>query len=447
VSFELTPKQQEVADNLLAGPALHDLIYGGSRSTKTFLFCWALASRALAAPDSRHLITRLHRVDCKQKVMLDTWPRMLRLAYPELRAGRDYTLNKSDQYVVFHKPESEVWFGGLDESDKILGAEYATIFANECSQNSYSSIQDMRSRLAQNVKRWDGSRLPLKAYYDLNPVGKLHWTYQEFHLKQSPVNAMPLARPQEYAYAVMNPRDNPHLPPEYITTILEALPERQRIRFLEGKYQTEIPGALWLDDVIDELRVAEAPDLTRIVVAIDPSGSDGTGGDSQGIVAAGLGTDGHGYVLKDHSCRMPPGGWARRVVDLYSHLQADLIVAEINYGGAMVESTIRTADPNVPVKVVTASRGKHIRAEPVAALYEQQKVHHVGRFPELEEQMGMTTTAGFQGSGSPDRMDALVWALTELMVGDREPGIIDFYRKQAEKMKAQQAQTNVRSSP
>lgn len=421
--FERTIRQIEQAE-LVYGPARHILAYGGSRSTKTFGFCELIAERALQAAGSRHLIARLHNIDVRQAVMLDTWPKMMRLAFPDV----EYDLKKADQYVEFGNG-SEVWFGGLDDKDridKILGKEFATFLVNESSQVAYATILTIRTRLAQACFLESGQRLPLKALYDLNPVGRSHWTYREFVEQVRPDNGMPI-EPGSRAHLVMNPADNPHLPPEYLAE-LDGLPDKQRQRFRDGKYLSEVPGALWslsertADDGreipgIERLRVAEPPPLRRVVIGVDPSGSDGTGGDSQGIIVAGLGTDGHGYVLADKSCRLSPDGWARVVAKAAEDYEADRVAAEKNYGGAMVESTLRTANKNLPVKLVNASRGKIVRAEPIAALYEQGKVHHVGNFPDLEEQMTMTTTAGFQGSGSPDRMDGLVWALTELMLG------------------------------
>nr|WP_250893750.1 hypothetical protein [Croceibacterium selenioxidans] len=157
------------------------------------------------------------------------------------------------------------------------------------------------------------------------------------------------------------------------------------------------------------------PDLQRVVVAVDPSGTKGNGGgDDIGIVAAGKGRDGRFYVLEDASCNLSPDGWARQVARTYDKWSADRVVAEANFGGAMIESVLRTAAPHLPIKMVTASRGKVVRAEPIAALYEQGKVSHVGEFGLLESQMCFMTGAGFKGEGSPDRVDALVWALTEL---------------------------------
>lgn len=354
--------------------------------------------------------------------MMDTWPTMMRLAFP----GVPWTLNKQDQFVSFPNV-AEVWFGGLDDKErveKILGKEYATVYANECSQIAYETILTLRTRLAQKAYKVDGRPLALKAYYDLNPVGRSHWTYREFVEGVRPDNRLPLPAGTR-DYVTLNPGDNPYLPAEYLEE-LDTLPERQRQRFLEGKYLSEVPGTLWPLDRIEASRRDRAPDMQRIVVAVDPSGSDGMGGDSQGIIVAGKGVDGHAYILEDATCRLSPAGWGARVVQKYHEYQADVIVAEANYGGAMVESTIRLSDEHARVKLVNASRGKHVRAEPVSGLYEAREsrpamAHHVGVFLDLEDQMAMFTTEGYQGAGSPDRADALVWALTELMLDDAKP--------------------------
>jgi predicted phage terminase large subunit-like protein len=188
---------------------------------------------------------------------------------------------------------------------------------------------------------------------------------------------------------------------------------------LDAEMLDDVPGALWTRAMIDATRVRHAPALRRVVVSVDPSGTRGDGGgDDIGIVVAGVGTDGRGYVFEDCSCQMSPEGWARVAVNAYERHGADRIIAETNFGGDMVRALLATAAPNVPFKAVTASRGKIARAEPVAALYEQGRVSHVGGLPQLEDQMVAMTPAGYMGEGrSPDRADALVWALTELMVG------------------------------
>lgn len=163
------------------------------------------------------------------------------------------------------------------------------------------------------------------------------------------------------------------------------------------------------------------PDMVRIVVGVDPSGTAGKErdrikGNDIGIVCVGLSVNQIGYVLGDWTCNLSPDGWGRRAVECYYHFQADRIVAERNFGGAMVEHVIKTVDPTVSLKVVTASRGKVARAEPVAALYEQNKIKHAAHMPELEDELVGFTSEGYVGGGSPNRADALVWAVTELML-------------------------------
>jgi phage terminase large subunit-like protein len=187
---------------------------------------------------------------------------------------------------------------------------------------------------------------------------------------------------------------------------------------LEGEVLDDMPGALWNRDMIDGLRKKEAPDeLERIVVAVDPAASSGEDADETGIVVVGVARDNdgntRGYVLEDGSLRGTPKEWASRAVALYHKYDADRIVAEKNQGGEMVEAVLKTEDRNIPVTLVHATRGKYIRAEPVSALYEQGKVHHIGRFDKLEDQMCLFTRDADRSSGnSPDRVDALVWALT-----------------------------------
>jgi phage terminase large subunit-like protein len=189
---------------------------------------------------------------------------------------------------------------------------------------------------------------------------------------------------------------------------------------LLGEMLDDVPGALWTRDMIDAAKAGVTlPDMRRVVVAVDPSGTRGQSddGDSVGIVVAGQGVDGVGYILADRTCKLSPDGWGRRAVEAYREFKADRIVAERNFGGAMVEHVIRTVDQRVAYKEVTASRGKVIRAEPIAALYEQGRVKHVAGMTDLEDQLCAMTADGYLGEGSPDRADALVWALTELSLG------------------------------
>jgi phage terminase large subunit-like protein len=217
-----------------------------------------------------------------------------------------------------------------------------------------------------------------------------------------------------------------NLPPAFMKSVVDKYAgTRLGRQELNAEMLDDVPGALWTRDMLDTTRRKEAPEMRRIVISVDPSGTAGAGsdnvGDDIGIVAAGLGFDGRGYVLDDHSCNLSPDGWGRRVREVYSLHGADRIIAERNFGGAMVEAVIKAQDRSLPVKVVTASRGKVARAEPIAALYEQGRVSHIGGLAHLEDQMCSMTPSGYVGEGSPDRADALVWALTELMLDGAPP--------------------------
>ena len=208
---------------------------------------------------------------------------------------------------------------------------------------------------------------------------------------------------------------------------------------LEAEVLDDVPGALWTRDWIERGRVEQAPDLCRVVVAIDPAVTSGEEADETGIVVAGVSSDQRVYVLADLSGRMAPHEWARAAIGAYHRYKADCIVAEVNNGGEMVEAVLRQIDPNVAYRAVHASRGKVTRAEPCAALYEQGRAHHVGAFPQLEDQMcALTSDFDRKRAGySPDRADALVWAITTLVV-EATPGmgLLLWYEQEAAKVGA-----------
>lgn len=205
-----------------------------------------------------------------------------------------------------------------------------------------------------------------------------------------------------------------NLAPAFFTQIIKQY-EGTRLgrQELNGELLEDVEGALWTLALIEAVRVEQLPDLERIVVAIDPSTTNSETSDEAGIIAAGLGKDKHGYVLDDKSLRASPLGWAQEAVKLYRLLKADRIIGEANNGGDMIETIIRSIDGNISYRKVHASRGKLTRAEPVSALYEQKRVHHYGVLPDLENEM----TSWVPGADSPNRMDALVWVITDLMIG------------------------------
>jgi phage terminase large subunit-like protein len=216
-------------------------------------------------------------------------------------------------------------------------------------------------------------------------------------------------------------RDNVHVPQQYIDDLNDNYRGTKLGRQeMDGELIEDLEGALWTRDMIEGSRVEAVPELRRVIVAVDPPAS--AGGDACGIVCVGLGADDVGYVIEDASVSgLSPEGWAGVVADVAARQGADRVVAEANNGGDMVASVLRAADSGLPVRLVHASRGKVARAEPVAALYGRGRVRHVGAFPDLEDELcGMVTGGGYEGPGrSPDRADALVWAVTELMLQRR----------------------------
>jgi phage terminase large subunit-like protein len=229
-----------------------------------------------------------------------------------------------------------------------------------------------------------------------------------------------LAHAQRYACVQINPADNAENLP---TTYLEGLQTgsaRKVLRFWSGRFGDAGEAALWTLEMIERNRVAVVPNsLVRIIVAVDPSGTHGEtdDGDAVGIVVAGLDQAGIAYILEDATIKLPPAGWGRVAVSAYERWEADAMIVETNFGGAMASAVIQAAagaaNVRVKIKEVTASRGKAIRAEPISAIYAEGKVCHVGPFPELEDELVSFTTAGYIGGRSPNRADAAIWACTE----------------------------------
>ena len=192
---------------------------------------------------------------------------------------------------------------------------------------------------------------------------------------------------------------------------------------LEAEILDDVPGALWTRAMLDAARVQEVPTMSRIVVAVDPSGTSGEGekADDVGIVVAGKGVDGLYYVLADRTCNLSPSGWGRRVAEAFHEFKADRVIVEKNFGGDMALQVIRSCDATLPIRAVNASRGKVARAEPIAALFEQGRVKHMPGLTLLEDQFCGFTPSGYVGGGSPDRADAAIWALTELSTKTAAP--------------------------
>jgi ribosomal protein L37AE/L43A len=229
------------------------------------------------------------------------------------------------------------------------------------------------------------------------------------------------ADPERWLALHFTSHDNPYISAEgiaEISTDMTALAYRQEIM---AEDIDEVPGALWTRKLIEETRVDVCPELTRVVVGVDPTGSSTN---EAGIVAAGIGRNNHLYVIADRSCLAPsPKTWASAACSLYDEMKADRVCGERNYGGDMVRSTIETVDDKVSYKDVNATRGKMVRAEPIAARFEKGTAHLVGKFPQLEDEM----CSYVPGNDSPNRMDAMVWSAIELLFGG-SLGLIEYYR-------------------
>jgi len=296
-------------------------------------------------------------------------------------------------------------------------------WANGAMAVAYSAEEPDRLRGPQHTHAWcdEAAAWARPDTWDMAMMGLRLGDHPQVVVTTTPKN-VPLMRTIQASPGLIVTRgrtlDNAaNLAPSFLTGLM-ARYEGTRLgrQELEGEDLNDNPDALWQRDAIDATRVREAPELRRVVVAIDPAVTARDDSDETGIVVAAIGEDGRGYVLADRSGRYKPDEWARVAMRAFDEFKADRIVAEGNQGGDMVAHVLRTAWADAPIRIVHASRGKVARAEPVAALYEQGRVSHVGAFPLLEDQL----TGWSPGGPSPDRLDALVWALTELFLGKGE---------------------------
>ena len=292
-------------------------------------------------------------------------------------------------------------------------------------------FRGMQDHTAESVKSlegfswaWieEGQTLSARSLEMLRPTirspGSEIWASWNPRSAADPVDAFfrgPVPPPSSLCVRVNYP-DNPWFPPEL--EIERAHDEANNpVRYAHiwlGEYEPAAIGAIWDRLTIHNSRRHEAPTMKRILVSIDPAVSNEPGSDEHGIIVAGLGEDGRGYVLEDGSLKGSPRQWADRAIALYDKWSADAIVIERNQGGDMCREVLKTARPGLPVVEVVATRGKHVRAEPISALYALGQISHVGTFKVLEDQMCLCTAAGYDGEGSPDHLDAMVWAFTEL---------------------------------
>lgn len=313
------------------------------------------------------------------------------------------TVNKSDQYIEMPGGGSvQVRSGDDPDALRGEGLDYAVL--DECAY--------MKSEVWTDAIRPALSDRKGRALFISTPRGG-NWFAELYRGALEDATG-------EWAGFQFRTMDNPYIDQAEIEAASRDMPARLYRQEYDAAILDDVPGALWTRDMLDRLRLWEIPDdteLRRVGVAIDPAVTANDESDETGVIVGGVAHNGVAYIWEDLSGRYSPDGWGNRAADAYHRNSADFILGEVNNGGDMVKHVISTIDARVNFKGVRASRGKYTRAEPVAALYEQGKVHHVGAFTNLEDQL----CTWVPGEASPDRLDALVWLLTELMLGNRGP--------------------------
>jgi phage terminase large subunit-like protein len=429
MAFRKTAKQAEASELMLK--RRYVLLVGGSRSGKTFIKVRNMLVRALGKK-SRHLEVRRTFKSVKRSIWNDTLPKVFDLCFPELKEDVHYNLNRTDFFLEFRNGSS-YWIGGMDDRERmerVLGTEYSTIGLNESSELTFDQREILQTRLAEN------SGLPLRMWDDCNPPSKKHWTYKLFIEGINPADGKELTNEAKAAhgYLLMNPEDNRENLPDSYFDILDGLSVRKRARFRDGLFSSDTEGALWSNDLINAAQLREEDqepwmtDAPLTVVALDPNvaedkkpGEEFTA-DEAGIVVISKdsplkNSEGNAVVLADHGGELSASEWAKKAVWAYQYYNANCIVAEKNQGGALVKMALRAEDETVPVELVTASKGKHTRAEPVVTLYENGKIKHIPGLDKLESEL----LEWVPGLGpSPNRLDALVWGASYLFLDERK---------------------------
>lgn len=419
-----TQKHKTLIHNALLDAHKFVLAAGGIRSGKSISLATIVLLRAFSAPNSLHLIAHAQGNVCKRNLFDLTVPETIRILFGdqwwhdlknEMDRGSPKFVRLSDREIILPNG-AKIMFLGLDDPEKIRGLQFSTIWVNEANQVDYQTITTLAGRLSQSCQKLDGSTLATKMLFDLNPTVQSSWEYQLFVKNVVPADGSPLPEhiAKQYHYQIINASDNAdNLPKDYFD-IFASMSQAQRLRDEHGQWSVDNPNALFDIQNIRRDGQIDPSELSEIVVAIDPAATSHKNSDRTGIIVAGRDQDGHYHVIEDASMKAKPERWAQRAIDLYHKYEADFVVAEKNMGGDMVETVLRAAkgSATVPIKLVHASRGKRVRAEPVSVLYEHQKVFHAVGLGDLEQEMIEFDAPSFRGS--PDRVDALVWALTHL---------------------------------
>ncbi len=367
------------------------ILVAGTRFGKTYMGLTWLLREALSG-DNREVWYCAPTYRQAKRVAWEQLKQLIPLHYVQ-------DISEMDMRIKFITG-SVIALRGTDDYNSLLGVGLDAVCLDEYEiMNPMAWTQVIRARLSNK----EG-----KALFIGTPIGKNHY-YQLYKWAQEP------KQQTDWDVFVYTTADGGNVSKAEIANMRQQLTERQYREQLLATFE-DVPGALWTQDMIDRSRIEHCTvPLDRIVVAIDPAVTANEDSDETGIIVAGKGADGHFYILKDVSGRYTPKEWALRAIEEYKTWQADRIIGEGNNGGDLVEGNIRAVDMSVPFTKVIATRGKILRAEPISALYERNMAHHVGKFFDLEEQMCLYSALD-PNAKSPDRMDALVWAGTDLMV-------------------------------
>ena len=390
--------------NDLLEPSRYKALYGGRASAKSHFFAECMIANAAMNTGFRGLCVRE-----VQKSLKESAKRLLEDKINVMGYGARFNV-KHDEIAT--PGGGVISFTGMNQqnSESVKSYEnYSVCWVEEASVFSARSLELIRPTIrAPSSELW----FSWNPHHASDPVDKF------FRGLSPPDNS--IVRKVTY-------ENNEYLPHEMVEEMQmdrKNSPDRFAHIWL-GEYAPQAVGAIWNMANIHENRRHEIPPLKRILVSVDPAISNTDHSDEHGIIAGGVGEDGRGYIIDDVSIHGSPQQWAERAVATYDKYDADAIVVERNQGGDMVRHTLQTVRPSIKIIDVVATRGKHVRAEPISAMYAINQVSHVGSFPELESQMCQMTAGGYEGNGSPDRCDAMVWLLTELF-----PSII---RKSAKK--------------
>ncbi|PZT94153.1 phage terminase large subunit [Sphingomonas sp.] len=428
------------------------LFYGGGGSGKSYLILTIIILRALAAAGSRHGIFRLTRNSCDTTLFSKTLHEVFDNVLPGYLQRPDVTVSQQDMTVELHNG-SLLMFNGLDENrlKKIDGNEYQTVWLNECNEFTYNHVSVLIGRMRGVKLKADGKELRHKLFADCNPNSEADWEYKAFIQGVNPADGDALPNHGVWVHHKLRPIANLHnVGADYIDNMRASMSAADRKRYVDGDWASANPDATFNEAMFVNNRIPKPPiivgdlererdpsetlamletrgiGLSRVTVAVDPAVTADPKSDLSGITVQGIARllndqtgkwEDHAYVLADYSLRGTPDQVCAVVCQAYKEWGASRVIMENNQGGLWLESTMRSHFPNVPLKFVSATAttgGKASRAEPVSAQYERGMVHHVGTLRELETQMCEFGSAASRRK-SPDRMDAVVWGITELL--------------------------------